>query len=203
MRALGSIADEYRDQRVALGLTQAHVANAVGISRPVYSRIEAGDDRALGVVRAAQLASVLGLELSVRVFPGGVPMRDSAHAARLERLLATVSPPLTWRREVPLPGVAGTFERRAWDAMIMGLAKRTGIELEMRVRDSQALERRLRLKLRDDPVDQLLFLLADTRTNRNLLKSGVHLLGLPRLTIGTVTRALREGRHPPSGLVLV
>lgn len=118
--------------------------------------------------------------------------------------MSAVAAPLVVATEVPLPTLRdGPPEQRAWDAMITGHGRRTGVELEMRVRDVQALERRIRLKVRDDPVDGILLLLADTRTNRELLRSRFEILGLPRLTIGLVLTALKSGRHPPSGIVLI
>ena len=115
-----------------------------------------------------------------------------------------VSPPLAARTEVALPQRADApTEQRAWDLMVTGAGKRTAMELEMRLRDAQILERRIRLKLRDDPVDAFVLLVANTRTNREVLSQHPDLLGLPRLTPGSVLRALRDGRHPPSGTVFL
>lgn len=121
------------------------------------------------------------------------------------RLLSHVSAPLEYRLEVSLAQRrSGPPEQRAWDAVVSGVGRRTGIELEMRLRDAQALERRLNAKRRDDPLDGFLLALADTGSNRQALRDAQGIFSdLARLTIGTVTRALREGRHPPSGLVLV
>lgn len=203
IRGLHQLADEFRERRLELGLTQQHVAAAIGISRSSYSRIEGARTHNLSVVRASQIGRVLGLDVVVRAYPGPTPLRDTAHAQRLERVLRHVAPPLTARTEVPLPQLAGApYEQRAWDALIVGSGRRTAFEMEMRLRDGQALERRVRLKLRDDPVDGFLLLLADTRTNREVLKTRL-ILGLPRLTIGLVVRALRAGQHPPGGVVLV
>jgi hypothetical protein len=66
------------------------------------------------------------------------------------------------------------------------------------------LERRISLKLRDDPVDHILLVLADTKANRRGLSEHPALVpGLPRLRTATVLKLLREGRHPPSGLILI
>jgi transcriptional regulator with XRE-family HTH domain len=203
-RALQSLADEYRERRIALGLSQEQVGSAVGISGSSYSRIESGLSPGLSVVRACQIGRVLGLDISVRAYPGPAPLRDGPQWHRLLRVLDVVGPPLSYGTEVPLPQrPEAPTEQRAWDAMISGGGLRTGVEMEMRVRDAQALERRTQLKMRDDPVDRLLLLLADTRTDREMLRTGWSPLGLPRLTIGFVCRLLTAGRHPPSGTVLV
>ena len=44
------------------------------------------------------------------------------------------------------------------------------MEAETRARDSQALERRLALKLRDGGVDHVILLLADTRNDRAFVR---------------------------------
>lgn len=158
------------------------MASAIGTSRSVYTRIEAGQSQSLSVVRAVQLGRLLGLDVVIRAYPGPTPLRDAGHGGRLDRVLIHVAAPLSTAREVPLPSRPDgpPPEQRAWDAMISGRDKRTGVELEMRLRDSQALERRVRLKMRDDPIDELLLLVADTRANREVLNSIPPLLALPR-----------------------
>lgn len=76
--------------------------------------------------------------------------------------------------------------------------------MEMRVRDAQATERRINMKRRDDAVDSLVVLVADTHANRRVLRENPGLFpGLARLTFGTLTRLLRAGQHPPDALVFV
>jgi len=204
-RALLMLGEEYRDKRVAVGLSQQRVAGAAGISRSSYIRIERGRMDRLSIVTASRIAAVLGLDLSVRSYPGPNPMRDAAHAERLARVLRHVRPPLTCQLEAPLRQHEGRpFEQRAWDAVAQSLGRRTAFEMEMRLRDGQALERRIELKRRDDPVDSLVLLVADTKSNRQVLRENPTLFAsLARMTIGSVTRMLREGHHPPSALVLV
>ena len=156
------------------------------------------------IVEFDRIAVVLGLSPSVRVYPGGPPVRDAAHAVRLDRLLGLARPPLSWRAEVPLPRVGGQPEQRAWDAMLFGRGERTAVELEMRLRDVQATRRRHELKRRDDPTEHFLLLIADTRTNRRVIAEFPDLFeGLPRLRPTTVRVVLGAGRHPPTGRLLV
>lgn len=152
----------------------------------------------------SQVAAVLGLEAVVRLYPGGEPLRDTAQLGRIQTLVEDLGHPLRYRTEVPLPYAPGRLELRAWDAVIEGRAVRTTIEVEMRIRDAQALERRLGLKRRDDPADRFLLLVADTRTNRRILADHPELFpDLPRLTRTAVLAALRGGMHPPTGVVLL
>ncbi len=161
-RFLQVIGQEFRDARLALGVSQDHVAAAARVSRARYSRIERAQTRTLRVVEFARIASVLGLDPSMRLFPGDRAARDAAHAQRLHGVLAEAAAPLRCGREVPLPSLPDRRELRAWDAMILGQG-RTAVELEMRLHDTQALERRIALKRRDDPTDGFLLLVADTR----------------------------------------
>jgi transcriptional regulator with XRE-family HTH domain len=206
--SLQVLAEEYREARLAAGLSQQSVADAARISRPRISEIEGGKIRTLTVVEASRIAAVLGLELSVRAYPNGGPTRDAAHADRLGRLLGHVRAPLSYRTEVPLRLGPGTRDQRAWDAMVMGARRVTAVEMEMRIRDGQALERRINLKRRDDPPDRFLLVFADTRTNRRALAaspaspaSAALFADLPRLGLSSILKCLEAGEHPPTGLV--
>jgi transcriptional regulator with XRE-family HTH domain len=203
-RQIFDIGEELRERRLALALSQEHVAAAAGISRTRYGLIERGQAIDVSIIELARLTAVLGLQASVRLYPDGVPLRDVAHAERLTAFVAMVKPPVTCRLEVPLPQVEGRPERRAWDAILFSGRARCAIELEMRLRDVQALLRRIELKRRDDPTDAFVLLVADTRANRRTLAEFEPLFGgLPRLRPGVVRAALDGGRLPPSGLLLV
>ena len=125
--------------------------------------------------------------------------------ALLERLRVRLHPSLRWRTEVPLP-IDGDL--RAWDAEIRGRDPqpwRARVEAETRIADGQALERRLGLKLRDDPDGHLILLVADTRANRRALATlapGLKAL-LPHGT-REILSALRAGRDAgASGVVIM
>lgn len=159
---------ELRAGRLDRALAGARVADAVGLSKAQYSRIERGLTDSLSIQTASRLLAAVGLELSVRVYPGGQPLRDVAHAALLERLRVRLHRSLRFRTEVPLPAAD---DRRAWDAVIVGAGWRTGVEAETRPRDRQALERRLALKLRDGDVANIVLLLLDSRYNRDFARA--------------------------------
>jgi transcriptional regulator with XRE-family HTH domain len=224
-RAIRQLGEEYHDARMAAGHSQQHVADRAGISRALCGRIERGQARDLSIVTAAKIAAVLGLDLSVRAYPGARRLRDAAQAKRLALLLDNVRPPLRYRTEVVLPQRPDQpMEQRAWDAMLLGPGGRTAVELEMRLRDAmllgpggrtavelemrlrdaQAVDRRIALKLRDDPVDGFLLVVADTRANRLALAEQPGLFAnLLRLRTSSVLGKLRAGRHPGSGIVLL
>jgi hypothetical protein len=84
------------------------------------------------------------------------------------------------------------------------MGMRTAIELEMRLRDVQALRRRIDLKRRDDPTERFVLLVADTRSNRLVLTEFALLFeDLPRLHPSSIRASLERGEHPPTGLLLV
>jgi hypothetical protein len=101
-----------------------------------------------------------------------------------------------------LPASPDRFEQRSWDAVLYGAGRRTAIEVEMRIRDGQALERRIALKRRDDPTERFLLVVADTRNNRRVIAANPGLfVDLPRLQARRVFRALNAGEHPMSALI--
>jgi transcriptional regulator with XRE-family HTH domain len=203
-RTLVELGTELRERRLALGVSQEIVAAATRISRPRISGIEAGTITTLSVTDLHRLATVLGLEASVRLYAGGTPIRDAAHSGKLGTFLAQVHRPLVARVEVPLPSNPDRWERRAWDAVLFGRGERTAIELEMRLRDVQATRRRHELKRRDDPTEAFLLLIADTRHNRRVLAGVAEVFAdLPRLRPSAVAASLEAARHPPTGLLLV
>lgn len=165
---LGRVTTEARSSRLGAGLTQIDVATALGMSRAQYSRIERGHSPDLSIDLAARLFAVLGMDLVVRAYPAGDPLRDAAHAALLERLHERCHRSFRWRTEVPFPDRG---DRRAWDATAMSPAVRIGIEAETRIRDGQALERKLALKERDGGMDRMILLVGDTRANRDALRA--------------------------------
>ena len=202
-RHLTEIGDGFLEKRTSLNLSQDHVAASARMDRLRYGRIERGDLPAT-LPELNAIAAVLGLELSVRLYPGGTPVRDAGQATKLGRFLEHARAPLWFKVEVGLPMREGAFEHRAWDAVLFGHGERTACELEMRLRDVQAMRRRHDLKRRDDPTEHFLLLIADTRANRRAVAEFATLLrDLPRLRPSDVYRALEAGRHPPTGLVFV
>jgi hypothetical protein len=146
-------------------------------------------------------AAVVGLDVRVRCYPFGDPLRDVAHVRLVNRVRQVLHPTLRLFTEVPLP-IPG--DPRSWDAMIVGPDWRQPLEAETALDDTQALERRLALKLRDGGFDRLLVVIADTERNRRVLRAAPHLFVAYPLTGRAVLRALRSGTQPSrSGIVLL
>ena len=179
-------------------------AAASGSSRSQLWRFERGELDRVSMTDLGAWFSVLGLDLSIKTYPAGDPIRDRAQLALLERLRGRLHPSLRWRTEVPLP-IEGDL--RAWDAEVRGAtprAWRARVEAETRIGDGQALERKLALKLRDDPDGHLILLIADTRANRGALATLAPGLraSLPYGTREILT-PLGAGREPPGSGIIV
>jgi len=149
--------------------------------------------------------AVVGLDLTIRAYPAGDPLRDRPQLAVLERLHSRLHAGLRWRTEVPL-GIDG--DARAWDAEIRGSNPspwRARVEAETAIPDAQALQRRLNLKARDDPVGHVILLLSDTRANRATLRAiREGMRDQYPLDSRSILAALRDGRDPGgSGIVIL
>lgn len=168
--AIRTITAELRDARIGAGLSQSEVANAVGISRSQLSRIETHALPDLSIGLASRIAAAVGLDLSVRLYPGRSRVRDLAQLRMLDRLRARLGPGWRWDLEVPLP-VAG--DQRAWDAVATHVE--TGlviwVEAESRLNDVQAVLRRVALKQRDGSAGRMVLAVNDTRLNRDAVKA--------------------------------
>jgi hypothetical protein len=90
--------------------------------------------------------------------------------------------------------------------MVVGAERPAFTEAETRIGDAQALERRIRLKQRDDPRATIVLLVA-ARTDHNRRVIGAHreaLRDLLPLDGRPILEALRRGRCPGgSGIVLL
>ncbi len=172
------------------------------MSHAQFGRIERGVLRGLTLDQACRAAAAVGLRLTARAWPDGDPVRDAAQLRLLRRFQERLPPGATWLTEVPLP-LPG--DRRAWDAVLGLGGRRAGCEAETSLRDVQALERRLALKLRDGDVDVLVLLLADTAANRQgLAAHRQDLRALLPMDGRDVLACLRAGHLPQAnGLVVL
>jgi transcriptional regulator with XRE-family HTH domain len=201
LRIATTIGNELRESRLDAGLSQRRIAELLGLSHTQIYRVERGSADRVSLLDVARHAAVLGLNLSVKLYPEGPPVRDAAHVALIERLKAKLGPRMLLRTEVPLP-LQG--DRRAWDAVIYGVGAPVGIEAETRLRDIQALARRVSLKQRDCGFDCVLLVVADTRGNRRLIRemSSVLEVQFP-LPSRPVLAALGAGMRPRSSGIAV
>jgi transcriptional regulator with XRE-family HTH domain len=160
---LGRIGPELRAARMDRGLTIDAVAAALGISNAHLSRIERALAPGVSLGVLVRFATLVGIDLVVKGYPGPTALRDTPQLAVLEGFRAVLHTSLRWAVEVPLP-IAG--DQRAWDGLISGVGWRYGVEVETLPRDAQALVRRLNLKRRDGGVDGVILVLPDTRRAR-------------------------------------
>jgi transcriptional regulator with XRE-family HTH domain len=194
---------DIRDGRSDRGLSLRDLGRTVGLSASEIGRIERGLVP-LDIVRASTLLGAVGLELSVRTYPAGQPIRDRAHGALLGRLRSQLHPGLLWRSEVPMPNAG---DGRAWDAVIRAGSRirpawAVAVEAETRPRDVQALQRRIALKARDSGISAVLLLLADTQHNRQLLRDHPNLRDNFPVPGRRALELLAAGVFPGGGAVL-
>jgi hypothetical protein len=169
-------------------------------------RLERGVVPGASVRELVRLGAVVGMDVRVRAYPGPDPIRDASQAKLLGRLAAKLHPDLIVRHEVALP-IPGDL--RAWDAWIAGFGDAPSgdrglpVDAETRLHDVQALLRRLSLKARDAGVDDVLLVVADTRSNRAAVAGAADLLGpMFPLSARRTLKALAEGVYPGGSSLL-
>ena len=195
------IGAEVRIARQNRGLTLNEVCAAVGVSASTGSRLERDVLEHLDVMLLARTCAVVGLDLSVKAYPGGEPIRDAAHLALLRDFQASLHPSVGWATEVPLPGVG---DQRAWDGLVRGRDWRYGVEAETAPSDGQATLRRLALKERDGHVDGVLLVVRDTRQSRAFMREieGVAGSAFP-VSDPRALELLGVGADPGGGAIIV
>lgn len=201
-KTLIKLGEEVRRARLLAGLSQSELGRLLGLSASTVSRMERALLPRLALVDLARAMSVVGLELSATAHPAGQPVRDAAHLSLLGRLRESLPREIAWHPEFPvsLPG-----DKRAWDALLVASGVRIGVEAETRLRDVQALERRITLKARDSGLERVVLLVADTRTNRRIVREyeGVLRSAYP-ISGRKALEGLRASRDPGgSALVLL
>ncbi|MDQ2689658.1 MAG: helix-turn-helix domain-containing protein, partial [Chloroflexota bacterium] len=157
---LDALIRELRLARLNACLSQRSVAKALSVSRPLVGAWEA---RRIvpDPVQLHAWGAVVGLDVSIRAFPGGSPLRDVGQLRLLARFRVAVGESWTWRAEVPV--TADPRDRRAFDAVLSRGTRRVAIEAISRLSDSQAQTRPVALKLEASGVKCAVLVLADTR----------------------------------------
>jgi transcriptional regulator with XRE-family HTH domain len=193
---------ELRAGRLERNLSGAAVAAAIGLSSAQYSRLERGLTSQLSIETATVALAAVGLDLAVRVYPGGPPIRDIAHSSLLDRLRGRCHPSIRILTEVSLPIIG---DPRAWDVVLLGADWRHKVELETRPRDYQALARRIALKARDsDDGGGVSLVLLDSRHNRDFVR--IHAAALAAtfaVPAAVAMAALRAGADPGAGSLIL
>ena len=185
--------------RQGSGVSREIAGRGCGLSRTIVERIEAGT-RPTTVREYAALGAAVGLDIRLRAYPAGDPIRDAGQQRLLERLHARLHSGLRWATEVPLPIDGDT---RAWDALIRGDAWRIAVEAETVLDDVQAVERRIALKQRDGGIDHVIVLVADTPRNRRALVAAPAAFATFSRDARPVLRALGSGADPGTNAIVI
>ena len=195
-----AVVSELRQQRQTANLSQRAVAAELGWHQSALNRLERFDFENVPLVRLAEIAAVLGLELSIRLHLVGDPTYDEASQGLIGRFLRVVSASYRVTREALLPSGG----QRSWDVLLRLASLLVGVELVTRVRDVQALVRLIRLRERDGGADHVLLVLSDSAHNRALLEQLTDALG-PRFMTPPrqILQALRQGQPVPGSGVLL
>jgi transcriptional regulator with XRE-family HTH domain len=200
-RTLVEIGEQLREARLALGLTQAQVAAAVGVSRSYVGRVERGRLRRVPGERLVQHAAAVGLRFWLRLYPQGGALRDAGQARYIARFVERVGH--AWRvlLDAPIP-LAGDL--RAVDVLLTGGGRVIAVEVITRLRDLQAQIRAALQKGRDIGAQRVILVVAGTHANRAVL-SEAHstLLATFELDTRRVLAQLADGRDPGRDAIIV
>lgn len=198
---VNDVVREFRLARLGASLSQERVGRALGRSDAWISWTESGRNETLSIADAAAMLACVGMQLSVRAYPAGGRLRDSGQLALLAAFRNRVVPPWNWAAEVPIP-IPGDL--RAWDCVLSLPRCRIGVEAESRIRDAQAVDRRVQLKQRDSALDRAIVLVADTQTNRAALRAvGPAFWANYPVASSAALHALEAGADPGGNAVIL
>jgi transcriptional regulator with XRE-family HTH domain len=201
LRMAQEIGDQLRTARHVLGLTQAQVGAAIGVSASEISRRELGRSNRLTGLKLAVHAAAVGLKLSIKLWPVGGGIRDAAQARYIATFVARVGRLWTVTLEAPIR-LAGDL--RAVDVLLTSHHARIAVEVITRLADLQAQVRAAQLKARDIGATRLMLVVAGTHANRNALASvRATLLDSFDLDSRRLLAALAAGRDPGRDGIIV
>jgi len=192
---------ELRLARIAAGSSQAEVGRRLGLSDSAVSRVERSEVRGLTVLALQRHVAVLGLQLSVRLYPGGRRVLDAPQLALLGRLRERLEPAWRWELEMPVPLPR---DLRAADARLTRDDVTLVVEAITRLSDVQAQVRAAQLKARDLNATRLLLLVGGSSANRAALREAGEMLSAAFAT-GTrrLLTVLETGDDPGRDCLIV
>lgn len=199
---MAALVRDLRSARLARGLSQVAVADAIGTSHQLISQWERGTG-APRFTRAAAWGAAVGLDVTLRSFPGAPALRDAGQLRVLGRAQQLIGSSWTWRTEAPVS--SAPLDRRAIDAVISRGSIRIGLEVITRLADAQAQVRSATLKQETARLDRMILVLAKTRHNRAALRAATPTLQ-PAFPVRAraLLWALRAGHLPlGNGVLLV
>jgi transcriptional regulator with XRE-family HTH domain len=197
---LGEVLRDLRAARQAAGTSQRTVAAALRRSPQLVSAWERGD-LLPDPIQLARWGAVVGLDVTLRAYTGGSPLRDAGQLRILARARATIGEVWAWRTEVAVS--TNPLDRRAFDAVLRRGEIRIGLEVISRLTDAQAQARAALLKQHVAGLDRLLLVIARTRHNRAALQLASSTFG-PAFPLDSrrLASALRAGQMPGANGVL-
>jgi transcriptional regulator with XRE-family HTH domain len=193
-RTAAATGDQLRTARHVIGISQARLAAAIGVSQAEISRRERARSRRIVGESLAVHAAAVGMKLSVKLWPVGGGVRDAAQARFIAAFVARVG--RAWRvtleAPVPRPG-----DLRAVDVVLDRGEIRIAVEVITRVADVQAQLRAAQLKARDIGAGRLVLVIAGTHANRRELATVRSMLvGAFDLDSRQLMAELAAGRDP-------
>jgi transcriptional regulator with XRE-family HTH domain len=198
---LQKLGRELRLARITAGSSQADIARRLGLSDSQVSRIERAEARRLTLVALNRHAAAVGLQVYLRLYPGGRRLLDAPQLGLLGRLRDRLLSMWTWELEVPVP-----IERdlRAVDARLTRGECTIVVEAITRLSDVQAQVRAAQLKRRDIGATRLILLVGASKANRRALHDAALVVHEAFLT-GTnrIIRLLAEGKDPGRDCLLI
>jgi len=202
-RQLDDLVRDLRAARKAAGLSQIALARELGDSRQLITAWERGI-RTPDSIQLACWGALVGLDVPIRAFPSGSPLRDAGQLRLIARARADIGDKAwTWRTEVPVAD--DPRDRRAFDVVLAGHAGRIGLEAITRLTDAQAQVRAAILKQETAGLERMVLVVAQTRHNRAAVADAAPtILGAFPAAPREVMRALRDGDLPTAnGIVLI
>ena len=195
------IGEELRGARRMLGITQARLGEAIGVSQSQISRRESGRARRLTGADLAVHAAAVGLSLSVKLWPIGAGLRDEAQSRYIAEFVRRVGHAWRVMLEAPIP-LAGDL--RAIDVLLRSGDVLIAVEVITRLADIQAQVRAAQLKARDVGAIRLVLVVAATRANRDALAAArPSLVGAFDTETRRVLADLARGADPGRDAIIV
>jgi len=192
--------DELRNARLARGLSQAAIAQALSITRSQVSRVERNRIKSLDLASLARHAAAVGLRPSLKLYPVGGGLRDAAQVRYVASFVERVGRAWRVRLDVPMP-LPGDL--RAVDVLLEGACV-IAVEVVTRLLDLQAVLRAAQLKQRDIGAARLVIVVAGTHANRRALaEARPALIATFDLDTPRTLAQLSAGRDPGRDAIVV
>jgi transcriptional regulator with XRE-family HTH domain len=199
------LADELRVLRLRSGASQAAIADSIGVSRSLISKLEQGHP-GIALRTRFHVAAVLGADLRLMAFEGaGALIRDARQAGIVDGLLRARDPLWKPTVEAAVPGPG----RRSVDLRLDSRAHIVLVEVETHLGSLEEVIRELHAKRQafldpsSGPVPRpirLVLALPATRHHRAIVRAHPDLIraAFPMPSI-QVSRALADASRPWSG----